>query len=122
MAKYGRYHGSKTEEKEAHQMLGNILVGIVVFTGFVGLSSIGRVQEPARKKENTAAAALEARARASQVQSEKAAYQNQINQTVNDCSSALDALSRHEQSNHADSNEAVDHQIQLINLKDNYCN
>jgi len=113
MAKYRRYCESKkqaqfysrggnisrTEQKEINQMLGRGILGILAFATIASIF--------ARPAERVGTYPSVEQAKASEVQSEKAEYQNQINQTINNCSSALDALSRHEQSNHTDSKALV---------------
>lgn len=103
---------SRTEQKEINQMLGRGIVGICAFPMIAGI--LIRLTLNYQSSEQVAA---------SQIQSEKAAYQNQITQTVNSCNSVLDALNLHEQfgSVGISSDEYVDRQLKLIRLKDVYC-
>lgn len=106
---------SRSEQTQINQILGRGVLGILAFAAIAGIFA-----KPARQIETYP---TQEQIEASIVQSEQAAYQNQINQTVNDCTSALKALSQHEQTGSIgiSSDEYVNRQIELINLKDTYC-
>ncbi len=129
MAKYGREDDSKkqtqfyfrgagisrSEQKQINQMLGRGILGILAFAVLASVF--------AKPSEQIGIYPSVEQIEANIVQSEQAAYQNQIDQTVNDCSSALKALSQHEQTGSIgiSSDEYVNRQIELIRLKDTYC-
>lgn len=111
---------SRSEEKEINLFLGRAVIGVL---GFAVISSVFAVATGRNKATNGANYITGAQVTESQIQSEQAAYQNEISQTVTDCSSAMDALSQHEQTGSIgiSSDEHINRQIQLINLADTYC-
>ncbi len=111
---------SRSEEKQINLFLGRAILGVL---GFAVISSIFAVATGRDKVNVDANYLTREQVTKSQIQSERAAYQNEISQTVNDCSSAMDALSQHEQTGSIgiSSDEFVNRQVQLINLKEQLC-